>query len=203
MKRFGLIVALMTLITTGVVAQTKGIGQVNLNELKGLSMAQIMNKAKSLTADSNQMYSSVLNILEKARQAQDSAKVSCLRNLIPAMKGLVRIGQQSLLNLKELSATGDKHDGESEFVKVVISHRKMLEMYNTALQCGSANVKQVFEKGVHVEKEFLPGAPTVDVVDKANPLSNQEDPFSQQMISQPNRFVMVDNANVVPATDFY
>lgn len=202
MKKIGLIIGLLTLMSSSVFAQTKG-RQVNLKEVKGLSMAHMTSKGQTLANDNNRMYSAVLNKLGKARAKKDSSKVNCLLNLVPAMKGLVRIGQQSLLNLKELSATGDRRDAESQFVKLVISHRKMLEMSNTAQQCGSVNMEQVFEKGVHVEKDILPGAPSNDVVDKANRLTYQVDPFNQSVLSSPDRFVLVDQGNVVPATDFY
>lgn len=203
MKKLSLLViAILAFTFSGVVAKP-GIRQVNLKEIKGLSMAQIMSKAQELIKDNNEMYNAMLDSLGKSNQAKDSSKAGCLMNLSPAMKGLVRIGQQSLLNLKELSATGNRNDAESQFVKVVISHRKMLEMYDTAQQCGSVNMKQVFEKGVHVERELLSGIPTYDVVGNANQLTSQEDPFSGEQGFPLDRFVMVDNVNVVPATDFY
>ena len=152
MKRLFIVMAVM-LMTGQVVAQTNKGRQVNLREIKKLSVGQMLQKGQRLAADNSEMYSKVLNMMSDARRKGDNVKVRCLRNIVPAMKGLVRIGQQSLLNLKELSATGDRMDAESQFVKIVISNQKMMELYDMANQCGTANVKQIFEKGVHVEKE--------------------------------------------------
>ena len=198
-------IAIGIVVTIGALQAQTNLGhQLNLKEIKKLSVNQMLAKAKRLTKDNNNMYSSVLSALSKARKANDSAKTSCLRNITPAMKGLVRIGQQSLLNLKELAATGDRMDAESQFVKVVISNRKMMEMYDMANQCGTANVRQVFEKGVHVEKEVLPGMGNAqDVADSATPLTYQVDPFNSQAITPQDRFVVIDRGNEIPASDFY
>ena len=198
-------IAIGIMVTIGALqAQTKLGNQLNLKEIKKLSVAEMLNKAKLLAKDNNSMYSSVLSALAKARKANDSAKGNCLRNITPAMKGLVRIGQQSLLNLKELAATGDRMDAESQFVKVVISNRKMMEMYDMANQCGTANVRQVFEKGVHVEKEVLPGmGGAQDVADGATSLTYQLDPFDSPAITPQDRFVAIDRGSEIPASDFY
>ncbi len=207
MKKTGLAIAVLTFVAVGAwsqpAQQNQGMRQVNLHEVKKLSMSQLLSKASRLVDDSSQMYSSVLKTLKKAGNAKDSSKVSCLRNLIPAMKGLVRIGQQSLLNLKELSATNDRMDAESQFVKVVISNRKMLELNNRAQQCGSANIEQVFARGVQVQKEILPGVPSGNIVDDATRPAPEVDPYGQEVLSPPDRFSMMEQANVVPSTEFY
>jgi len=203
MKRLFIVMAVM-LMTGQVVAQTNKGRQVNLREIKKLSVGQMLQKGQRLAADNSEMYSKVLNMMSDARRKGDNVKVRCLRNIVPAMKGLVRIGQQSLLNLKELSATGDRMDAESQFVKIVISNQKMMELYDMANQCGTANVKQIFEKGVHVEKEVLPGVSEQDVVEDSSDVTPEEtEPFEQTAISSGDRFVLVDQGSVVPASDFY
>ena len=202
MKRGIFLAFLLILIVQGTGYGKDGF-KVDLAEIKKLSLGQMVEKAKGFLSKNNELYSNVLSSAGSAKNSGDLSRLQCLKGVIPAMKVLLRIGEQSMINLKEAAATGERAEAEHQYVKVVISNQKMLELYQQAQQCGEVKIKQIFEKGVKVEKKIVGEIPKEDVVSKVVDVQPPPEGVQDKTIVSLDRFVQVNFGNEIPGTGFY
>ncbi len=102
----------------------------------------------------------LLGMVEKARAARDIVLLNCLNEKLTQMKALLRVGEQSNVNLQEFLAKEQVEGATHEKRKIGLAHDKVKALVIEAESClgetGAAGGRTV----VTVEKPDLPGDPT-------------------------------------------
>lgn len=77
----------------------------------------------------------VLQKLEEARNTKDVVKLNCVNEKLTQIKGLLRISEQSDVQLQEAVARKETATAEHEFTKVTIARSKVDQLRAEAEQC--------------------------------------------------------------------
>lgn len=105
----------------------------------------------------------VLQKLEEARNTKDVVKLNCVNEKLTQIKGLLRISEQSDVQLQEAVARKETATAEHEFTKVTIARSKVEQLRAEAEQCiGQLAFRTDENLSVEVEvPDYLPpGDPT-------------------------------------------
>jgi hypothetical protein len=108
-----------------------------------------------------------LGKLNEARASRDVVKLNCVNEKLTQVKGLLRISEQSDVNLQEAVAKKDTAAAEHEYTKVTIASSKANQLRAEAEQCiGQLAFRTAENLQVDVtEPDYLPkGDPSVFVV---------------------------------------
>lgn len=106
----------------------------------------------------------VLQKLEEARNTKDVVKLNCVNEKLTQIKGLLRISEQSDVQLQEAVARKETGTAEHEFTKVTIARSKVEQLRAEAEQCiGQLAFRTDENLSVEVEvPDYLPpGDPTL------------------------------------------
>jgi len=106
----------------------------------------------------------VLGKLEEAHNSKDVVKLNCVNEKLTQIKGLLRISEQSDVNLQEAVARKETATAEHEYTKVTIARSKVDQLRNEAEECiGQLAFRTDENLSVEVEEpEDLPkGDPTL------------------------------------------
>lgn len=77
----------------------------------------------------------VLQKLEEARNTKDVVKLNCVNEKLTQIKGLLRISEQSDVQLQEAVARKETTTAEHEYIKVTIARSKVEQLRAEAEQC--------------------------------------------------------------------
>ena len=105
----------------------------------------------------------VLVKLEEARNSKDVVKLNCVNEKLTQIKGLLRISEQSDIQLQEAVARKEPGTAEHEFTKVSIARSKVAQLRAEAEDCiGQLAFRTDENLSVEVEvPDYLPaGDPT-------------------------------------------
>lgn len=104
----------------------------------------------------------VLQKLEEARNTKDVVKLNCVNEKLTQIKGLLRISEQSDVQLQEAVAKKETATAEHEFTKVTIARSKVEQLRAEAEQCIGQLAFRTDEISVEVDiPDYLPpGDPT-------------------------------------------
>lgn len=106
----------------------------------------------------------VLAKLEEARNTKDVVKLNCVNEKLTQIKGLLRISEQSDVNLQEALAKKESSTADHEFTKVTIARTKVEQLRAEAEQCIGQLAFQADENlsiQVDVPDYLPPGDPTL------------------------------------------
>src|SRR5208283_817769 len=71
-----------------------------------------------------QILTKIIQHLEEARRERDVVKLNCVNEKLTAVKGLLRISEQSDVSMQEALARRDPENAAHEFEKIAIAERK-------------------------------------------------------------------------------
>jgi hypothetical protein len=124
----------------------------------------------------------VLAKLEEARSTKDVVKLNCVNEKLTQVKGLLRISEQSDVQLQEAVARKETATAEHEFTKVSIARSKVEQLRAEAEQCiGQLAFRTDENLSVEVDvPDYLPpGDPTQ--VQPPTPIDSRPTPASPTM----------------------
>lgn len=81
-----------------------------------------------------------LDELKMAREKRDAVELTCVNENVTAMKGILRVAEDSVVALQEAVAGNDSERARYEFRKIHVSKRKMDELLTAAINCAGADV---------------------------------------------------------------
>lgn len=81
-----------------------------------------------------------LDELKMAREKRDAVELTCVNENVTAMKGILRVAEDSVVSLQEAMSGNDTERGRYEFRKIHVSKRKMDELLTAAINCAGADV---------------------------------------------------------------
>lgn len=104
----------------------------------------------------------VLTKLEEARNSKDVVKLNCVNEKLTQIKGLLRISEQSDVQLQEAVARKETATAEHEYTKVTIARSKVAQLRAEAEECiGQLAFRTDENLSVEVDvPDLLPGDPT-------------------------------------------
>ena len=149
-----------------VVAATFAVAQAPTPEGTDASKVPDPEKVKTSAESVGRMRGAlkdVLQKLEEARNTKDVVKLNCVNEKLTQIKGLLRISEQSDVQLQEAVARKETATAEHEFTKVTIARSKVEQLRAEAEQCiGQLAFRTDENLSVEVEvPDYLPpGDPT-------------------------------------------
>ena len=109
-------------------------------DLTKLSDSQLAERAEKLVKRMEEQLTDSFWLLEASLTAGDVSGAMARNEAITVMKGLVKLSEQNLINLKQKAAEGDRKRVENEYVKITIAAAKVAEYYaqvKSAVSIGS------------------------------------------------------------------
>ena len=112
---------------------------------EGMSAEEMATEAERLLDDMRSSMSEGFEQLQDARQGDgekgpDVRRIGCVNEALTAIKGLVRLAEQSYVSLRDAAARGETHTAQHEFVKLSLASSKVGEMRTQLMACGGPSV---------------------------------------------------------------
>lgn len=98
-------------------------------DLSKLTDQQLAGRAEKLVKRMEEQLTDSFWLLEASLTAGDVGGAMARNEAITVMKGLVKLSEQNLINLKQKAAEGDRKRVENEYVKISIAAAKVSEYY--------------------------------------------------------------------------
>ncbi|MGM0557304.1 MAG: hypothetical protein ACQEVA_13050 [Myxococcota bacterium] len=163
----------------GVLAQSGGTGaeqaeqpespEVNVEDsfdlidedVESLSGEQKLERGQKKIEDMKKVLNRTQTILTEVRKKEkDILKVNCINEKLAAIKGFIKVSEQSYASLKT-AVSEDDSEGENHHYKLVaVAHQKVRTLGEEALLCTGEEERYVGESDIEVE--VPPTAPPVD-----------------------------------------
>lgn len=126
------------------------------DDVSGMSAEQKLENAEQTVNQNKKALSNTQDRLEGAREGdQDIAKINCISEKVAAIKGFLKVSEQSYVELKAALEEGDSESANHHFTLVAISGQKIGNLQQQAKAC----IGQVerYAEGTNVELEVDPG----------------------------------------------
>lgn len=157
--------AVMAGPTGDVAAQGGGlVPQDNLDVAKGMKKPQMIDRA---SGDINRMKgirSQVLSLLEKTREEEkDLLKLNCINEKLSAIKGFLKVSEQSLVKMRE---SGDSESIAHQFSLISIAGSKVQNLGVEAQSCAGEVLR--YSGNTEIIPEVDPNIAEIDPTDIVN-----------------------------------
>ena len=103
--------------------------------------------------------------LENARSEEDLPRLTCVREVVTAMKGLLRLAEENILSLRDSVARKNGKGTEHEAMKINIASDKFRKLHDRARSCGAPDMTGTIDGKPSIEKIFDGDLPLSDPVD--------------------------------------
>ncbi|MCC6620108.1 MAG: hypothetical protein IT385_02565 [Deltaproteobacteria bacterium] len=116
------------------------IGAIGDEDLSKLGDVELVERAEAIVKRMEEQLTDSFWLLEASLTAGDVSGAMARNEAITVMKGLVKLSEQNLINLKQKAAEGDRRRVENEYVKIAIAGAKVAEYYaqvKSAVSLGS------------------------------------------------------------------
>jgi hypothetical protein len=123
----------------------EGGREVPVSQYLQLSDQSVQEMRKELT--------NALEILRAAREAKDAVRLNCVNDKITAMKGILRISEDSFISLQEAMSSNANEKARYEFGKIKVSRKKMAQLSTEASNCSGAEASYTGGAEVVLEED--------------------------------------------------
>jgi len=120
---------------------------VGLNDdldLSKLDIPTLVERSSAFVKKMEEWLTDSFYLLESSLSAGDVNAANTRNEAITVMKGLVKLSEQNLMNMRQKAAEGDRKRVENEYVKISIAHSKVQEYYaqvKSAVSIGVTNLE--------------------------------------------------------------
>lgn len=118
--------------------------------------AEKPGRSKEALARMREILTRIIKMLEEAREERDVVKLNCVNEKLTAVKGLLRIAEQSDVMLQEALARRDAEISGHEFEKIMIASQKCGQLATEAEGCVGELAVYAGETEVEVVIENMP-----------------------------------------------
>jgi len=160
-------------------AQVRGAETLDREQIAKMSLSDLSSKVDSYLKDMEQSLESVSRMAKEAQDSKDFQRFQCVNGVLTMMRSIVKMAQQTKVDLAQAVTANDRASAEHQFIKVMIARGKVAELEARAKACGGPGMEAVFEERTITEKEEQ-GVPMDDV--KAGVV---EPGFSEAFVSAP------------------
>ena len=124
-----------------------------------------VNQGRAVLDRLRDVFSRVVKHLEEAREEKDVVKLNCVNEKLTAIKGLLKISEQSSVALEEAIARRDARRAQHEFEKLSIAGQKAEQLFAESEACVGELAVYAGDTEVAVEvNEDVPVADPVRVI---------------------------------------
>ena len=156
MRRILSIVVVLSLVATAPLA-------TGAEGAKDAGVGEKVTKARKMLATAKGMVVEGFNTLQRARSSGDTGRVQCVNAALTQMKGLLRLADNSMLELEESQAQGSKQGIERNAVKIKVATDKIADANRRLKSCMGVKEKGVtIGSGPQVLVQPDPDMPNVD-----------------------------------------
>lgn len=158
---------LVTAVQVGVRAQNTPpdagpIGLGDDEDLASQSSDKLVDKASGFVKKMEEWLTDSFWLLEASLSAGDVNGANSRNEAITVMKGLVKLSEQNLMNMRQKAAEGDRKRVENEYVKISIAFSKVQEYYAQVKSAVSIGVGSLELSSVERRLVFSGELPVVD-----------------------------------------
>lgn len=138
-------------------------------DVGSLSNQQKLNRAKNKIKRSKKALEQTNTMLQDAREKEkDIEKINCINDKIAAIKGFLKVAEQSYVKLKKASSQGDKEASNHHYTLVSISNQKIGKLTEEARLCAGqveryaegTNVEVDVDDEIADEPQYMPEGPS-------------------------------------------
>ena len=183
LPRRSAVIALGLLLSAalGAGAQTNGSATKPASPLpeEKLSPGERANRIDHALEQMHSQMAAMEKLVQRARSEKDIIRLDCVNAKVNQTKGLLRITEQTAVDLREASARGDDEASLRLYTKATLAARKVAQERQDAEQCVGQLAYYTDDK-THVEVEVPPGLPSGDPTYSALPtaIDNRPSPAS-------------------------
>lgn len=132
-------------------------------EARALSPQEKIEQAQLRIEDMQKVLASTDELLERVRaEEQDLIKLNCINEKLAAMKGFIKVSEQSYVNLKEAVSRTDTEAEIHHYTLIAIANQKVNDLGEEALTC--VGETQVFAGDTAVDRREDPDIADVELV---------------------------------------
>lgn len=135
-------------------ATLPAVKSLSPEEVKALSMDDMLKNGAQFVKDMESTVRSVLDTMAVAVKANDFTRINCVSESLTIMKGLMRLSGQNELALREQVVNRNRAGAEHEYVKLHIASQRVVQMQAQASSCGGPGGDTIFAGSPIVEREF-------------------------------------------------
>lgn len=119
-------------------------------DVESMSDEKKLNRAESKISESRQSLEETNALLEKAReQEKDVMKMNCINDKQAAIKGFLKVAEQSYVKLKDASSANDAEEADHHYTLISVSKQKIDSLAEESRMC--AGEVQRYAEGTQVE----------------------------------------------------
>ncbi len=156
-RRAILISALLGIAFTG-----PAFSQRSDNAPVQLTGEQKVKKAKKMLKEMHSILTYALQVHKEASEKQDVQKLNGVNEALSAIKGLLRLSEQSFVLLQESVAKNNARTAEHEFVKISIAYTKLKDLYGRVRSLTRPTAGGSVDGRPVIERILDPDLPTED-----------------------------------------
>jgi hypothetical protein len=105
-------------------------------DVTGMSAEQKLEQAEKTVNDNKETLTDVQGRLQKAREGEkDISKINCISEKVAAIKGFLKVSEQSYVELKTAVDEGDSESANHHYTLVAISGQKVGNLQQQAKAC--------------------------------------------------------------------
>jgi len=124
--------------------------------VEALSGQQKIKRAQQKISEAKKQLGTTRKLLEKARsEEKDIAKINCINDKQAAIKGFLKVAEQSYVKLKQAVSDDDDEAAKHHYTLVAVSHQKVQKLKEEADMC-AGEVKR-YAEGTTVDVEVEEG----------------------------------------------
>lgn len=121
-------------------------------DVEGLSGQEKLDRGQKKIAEMKKSLNRTNSMLSKVRKEEkDLLKVNCINKKLAAIKGFIKVSEQSYANLKTAVQENDAEGANHHYTLVAIAHRKVRTLSEEALLCTGEEERYVGETDMDVE----------------------------------------------------
>jgi hypothetical protein len=133
-------------------------------DVEGLSGDEKLDRAQSKIEEMKQSLDKTQALLSDVRKDEkDILKVNCINEKLAAMKGFIKVSEQSFGSLKTAVSEDDTEGANHHYKLVAVAHQRVRTLSEEALLCSGEEQRYVGDSDIQVE--VPPTAPPIDEPD--------------------------------------
>jgi ABC-type transport system involved in cytochrome bd biosynthesis fused ATPase/permease subunit len=105
-------------------------------DIDALSNEQMLKRAQSKIQNAKSKLGDTNSMLEEARSKEkDIGKINCVNDKQAAIKGFLKVSEQSYVKLKQAVDTGDQQAAKHHYTLIAVSNQKVNKLTQEAQMC--------------------------------------------------------------------
>lgn len=132
-------------------------------EARLLSPQEKVERAQKRIQEMQETLVSTTELLEKVREEErDLLKINCINEKLAAMKGFLKVSEQSYVNLKDAVSRSDTEAEVHHYTLIAIASQKVRDLGEEALTC--VGEVQVFADDTNVDRREDPDIADIELI---------------------------------------